>query len=293
MSNKIDAVLPLIKSDFERFKILKKSMDLFFKDLGTFWVITPDGDYEEAKRITKDTAAYRVLRESELIPELKGAKRKYDGWFIQQLVKLAIAKKIETAFYLTLDADVICTKPVRYSDIILGGKALTNPSNSDFSPEWTLWAKRVLELPDSGNRYGVTPVLLNRDCVLSLQKYLSYKASPRIIKIANKIGVLSFSSSNYWKSYLLNNFPWTEYRLYYMFIEAKNYFNQYHQIGQLADLTNSVWFREHFLTWDVKKAFEEKNGFFCVIQSKREIKAAEIWEKIKHYIPEDNLPQEI
>jgi len=63
-----------------------------------------------------------------LIPETKFLK--IQGWYLQQLIKLAIAEHIKTDFYLTLDADVICVKPVYFSDLVKDGCAVYTAGNN-------------------------------------------------------------------------------------------------------------------------------------------------------------------
>ena len=110
ISHLLDAVLPLKVEDYERSKILRRSLELFFNDLRICWVVTPDKDYDELKSHFREHN-YCVVPESSLVPEFRFF-RNVSGWYKQQLIKLAIAERIETDFYLTLDSDVICIKPV-------------------------------------------------------------------------------------------------------------------------------------------------------------------------------------
>lgn len=120
---KLDAVLPITLKDYERFIILQKSLKLFCKDLiRVCWIVTPDDEFAEIKLLISDDN-YCVIPESSLVPEFK-IFPKTRGWFKQQLIKMAIAEKIETDFYLTLDADVICVKPVIFSDLVKDGLAV-------------------------------------------------------------------------------------------------------------------------------------------------------------------------
>jgi hypothetical protein len=57
------------------------------------------------------------------------------GWFKQQVVKLAIARKIKTKFYLVLDADIFFTKKVQFSDIlfnVLPSTSFPSVQNKEF-----------------------------------------------------------------------------------------------------------------------------------------------------------------
>ena len=47
------------------------------------------------------------------------------GWLTQQIVKLAMAERVESDFYLTLDADVICTRTVIIGWCAMGERRCT------------------------------------------------------------------------------------------------------------------------------------------------------------------------
>lgn len=286
-SQKLDAVLPLTLKDYERFKILHKSLQLFFKDLRICWVVTRDSEFEKVKALLKDEH-YQVIQESAIIPEL--IIRKPRGWYRQQLIKMAIAEKIETEFYLTLDADVICTKPVCFSELIRNGRAITNISKLDLFPEWYRWAERVLGLPRSGLLHGVTPALLSKEGMISLHNYLSQKVNPAFKSLSNFLPKESILRSYLvsWRGYLLRNLPWTEYSLYSTFLEGMGLYEKYHIQGgdrTLYDSHNSVWYKEHFSSWKLENVFKgEEDCFFCVVQAKRGISPNEVWEKVGAYL---------
>jgi Family of unknown function (DUF6492) len=297
---KIDAVLPLTLKDYERSSILRKSLRLFFMDLGKCWVVTPDKQFHEIKSKLKEDN-YCVIQESILIPELKfyrAANKIYPkslpitgGWYVQQLVKMAIAERIETPFYLTLDADVICTRRVEFSDLIQDGRAISRRTTQDLHPKWYNWSERVLGLTRSGLTHGVTPALLSKDAMIELQNYLSQRVSP-VCKIFGSLPKNSSILSNLfksWRSYLIRSLPWTEYALYNTFLEAFNLYEKYHiDMGNYAIYDNSVWQREMFASWDPKKSFDgNRNFFFTVVQSNARISVMEVWEKVGRYLEID------
>ncbi len=266
MTKKIDAVIPLIMSDFERFEILHASLKRFFKDLGTCWVVTRDDEFDKIKSKINDNN-YKIIKESSVVPEFKKI-RNLKGWFKQQVIKLAITKKIRSKFYLTLDADLICIGPVRYSDLIKNGKALCQIEKTDFHPKWFKNTERILGFKRSGRAYGVTPALLSKDCVIELQKFLSKKESN-------------------WKLFLIKNIPWTEYTLYFTFIENTGLLKKYHEkpdVENICSYKKSLWFKEDFEKWNPKKSFGKKKYFFIVTQSNMNIPAKEIWAKVHNYI---------
>ena len=73
---------------------------------------------------------------------------------LAQLVKLSIATMVETDFYLTLDADVVCVKPLRFDALIRDGRAVTNTTSEDWHSDWYGWCERVLGMRRSGITHG-------------------------------------------------------------------------------------------------------------------------------------------
>ncbi len=171
---KIDAVLPLRMRDYERFRIQEVSLRKFFADLGTLWIVVPDAEVATFRSLIQ-YEQYKVISEIALVPEFAAFPEKtneFGGWFKQQLIKLAITPKITTAFYIALDADIIWTKPVHYSDLVKNGRAgcfiwnSDGASDSDMYAEWYEWAEKVLHLknprqhPKRNVVHNVTPVVL-------------------------------------------------------------------------------------------------------------------------------------
>jgi hypothetical protein len=238
---RLDAVLPLTAADSARAQILFRSLEGLFEPLGTCYVVVPDGEAATV-RAQVPGGRYAVLRDSDVIPEigrfrtaarlrarLRLAGPPVHGWYVQQLVKLAIADRVEMPFYLTLDSDVICVRPTRYEDLVVDGRALvqTSPPNH---PEWNDDAERVLGLARSGRQYGVTPAVLAVDAVRALAVHLGGAT---------------------WRKFLLRSLPWTEYALYHTFLERTGAFDSYHVLGgHDAIYSNCVWMESEFEDWD-------------------------------------------
>ncbi len=279
----IDAVLPLTRRDVPRARILRTSLEKFFCDLGTCWVITPDLD---ARVIEPhfDDRRYRIIPESTVVPELSwyGALRRIalrppaEGWLIQQLIKLAAADIVGTEFYLTLDADVICTRPVRYGDLVKSGKAIgerfDHPPNSKNYDR----AAQILRLPRSTWAHPVTPSILSRKAVQMMQQHIA-TFIPKPVRLFPRFGN--------WRGYLLLNQPWTEYTLYATFVSGLGLYHQFHFKDDYYSLYgNSVWRREQFDTWDPAKSFmPEADYYFVVVQSNTGVDPAVVWAKVAPY----------
>jgi hypothetical protein len=307
---KLDCVLPLILQDIERFQILDKSLRSNFKDLNICWVVVPDDEYDIFKRrIHQDI--YQVLPESFLIPELKyyrfiskklyGKHRKIflgsrylrkrtrffvSGWYIQQIIKFAIAKNIETDFYLTLDADVICIKPVTYQQLVIENRALAQIEDIGDHPDWYKHAERILGIQNPGIGCGVTPAILSKYAVIEIQEYLNSRVNP-LLRLFPSFGLKIIKNLfKSWRSFLLRNTPWTEYSLYFSYLHKMKVFNKYHIIPDYSpfyDGWRSLWTQDDFKTKKIDKLFNSKS-YFAVIQSKIEIPVIDVWNKVEKYI---------
>lgn len=297
MAPAIDAVLPLTAGDVERARILLRSLERFFVDLGTCWVVAPDADLDVIRTAVHDRRC-RVVAESAVIPELgfynwmrRTVGRSHapvPGWHVQQLVKLAIADRIDSPFYLTLDADVICTRTVRFADLIQDGRAIADRHPHDIHAQWYGWAERVLGRRRSGWTHGVTPALLSRAAVLLLQRCLEGRVHPVLRGLARLMPRSSLPAAILagWRSYLLRNLPWTEYALYNTFLEATGRYTDYHIDGGRTRLYgNSVWQKDQFPSWDPGKSFlGDRTFFFSVVQSNGGPSAEEVWNKVRAYL---------
>jgi hypothetical protein len=306
--NKFDAVLPMLIKDYDRFRVLDKSLRKNLKDLNIAWLIAPNGQCNSIKKLINDDY-YRIIPESIILPELKyynninkilhgpvlrgryfvnKGKCNTQGWYIQQLIKLAMAEKVETDFYLTLDADVVCLRQVGYDDLIQNGKAITNTTKEDVHPEWYEDAERILKIPRSGLTHGVTPAIFNRNAVIELQKYLAQQVHPifKIISCFSPSNSLLNNMAKSWRSFLIRNTPWTEYSLYNTFLEAMKLFNKYH-IDKGAEAiysrSSSVWLNEQITNFNIDK-FIKSEAFFLVFQSTSDIPIEDVWEKIGKHI---------
>ena len=132
--NHIDAVLPLIKKDYDRFLILQKTIERYFEDLNTCHVVVPHDDVNYF-RCRIDSSKYIVHDELDFVPDLTTFE-KIPGWYKQQIIKFAAHKYVSSEFYLTLDADVFCVRPVKYSDLVVDHRAISRRTKNDFHPEW-------------------------------------------------------------------------------------------------------------------------------------------------------------
>jgi hypothetical protein len=272
----------LALKDLARFRILERSIELFWNDLHICWVVTPDKEHAQIKKSIHDNR-YRVIPEGLIIPETE-ALFSVKGWYRQQLVKLAIAPRVTTPFYVTLDADVICTRAFSSDDFIKEGRAISGRYRGPTHAEWYAWAERVLKLKRSGWVHCVTPSVLSREAVLRLAEYLTTLSSSR--SQGSEAGESGSSPRLYpgWRGYLLANVPWTEYTLYFTYLEATGLYEDFHFASDRHIYADCVWQRDQFAAWQPEKIFHTGEHCFTLVQSYSKLRPSIVWKKVKPFL---------
>jgi hypothetical protein len=292
-----DAAVPLVHRDLARFQILRRSLDAHWGELGTCWVITPDAQRREIARSIRGNR-YQVIPETNVVPELAASTDR--GWHKQQLVKLAMADVVATDQYLLLDADVICVRPLRREDLMQQGKARCYRYQNANHARWYRWAQRVLRLRRSGWVHGVTPAVLDRRAVRRLASYLTtqpprlfdqfQRTARRFLRTWRAAGrapqsgrppmtLYSTDHSTSWRQQLLDLLPWTEYSLYFTFLEATGQFDRYHVHTDHSLYANCVWSGKSFDHWQ-PQLFNSDCAPFSIVQSIAGIPPEAVWERV-------------
>lgn len=287
----IEGVLPLTLRDVERAQILLDSLEEFFPGLNRLHVVVP-GVQRAAIESSLRFARLVVHDEIDIVPELPfwralfkstiAFRKRPDGWYVQQLVKMAGPRYVSSAHYLTFDADVICARPVRPSDLIRDGRALCQRFR-DEKADWYNWATRVLGRGRTSElAHGATPLLYASEAMGRLHAYLETRQSTLARLMGNALGVARHWNS--WVGVLMRSFPWAEHTLYHVFLESEGLYERYHvdqdQAGARALHDRSVWFPGEFERWDASAAFAEDGPYFCVVQSWLGIPPAEVRRKL-------------
>ena len=92
--------------DFERFKILKDSVDKFNKDNIPFYVICPRSDRDVFSMLKngRETYEFIIINDEDVLG--MGGKEKYkQDWYFQQVIKLEFYKLKLVKHWLSLDSD--------------------------------------------------------------------------------------------------------------------------------------------------------------------------------------------
>lgn len=303
----ISAVLPLKASgsydvnDLKRAHILFTSLQTFVAagTISEIFVLVPAAEVELVQQEYScwQDLNIKVMAEDDLLPEFKKYP-KMRGWRKQQLLKIAIANLVENEFYLTLDADVICLKPLDESKLIIEGKALLQYEQRSQHPKWWKSSARILNMdPNVGPKelgMTVTPALLSRTLSKKLMAELSPKTSSA--KIAqNWVDALCSlhdpaNPKNWWIGRFLK-LKWTEYSLYYLCAMKLGLLDQFHVIAGTVQTPALLLIHDShpYESWNIAGSFDLANpGLFCVVGSKSRIPPKEVWAKVGPFIQGDN-----
>jgi len=296
----IDAVLPLTLKDWQRAELLFESLAHNFSDLGTVFIVCPDRQVEAITQRARDLTlalTLRVLPESTIVPEF-ALTPKLGGWYRQQLIKLSMFEHVDSELYLTLDADIICSRTVNASDLSPNNLGPCFVIEQELRRHWYERVERVLRVraPRRGILHNVTPAVLHCGALLELKQVLNDK-SARGEYSKGLRGLkqrwLAFKARNRqefasWRVYLAGATPWTEYALYYTFLEATGRFSKYHFYSaySIYDIERSLWDAgdkgARLATWDPTAAFIGAGPpWFVVAQSNTGIDIDAVRQKIE------------
>lgn len=298
--SEIDAVLPLVRADLDRAQLLLDSLKRYASGLGTLFVVVPEHEKQAIHASISSQPGLRIelLSEQEVAPELQhlaGVR----GWHKQQLVKLAIVDHLHTDFYLTFDADVIATRAFSPELLCPDGKAPCCILHERSHQDWYRDAARMLERPlhRQDILHNVTPVVMAREGVRALSEHFELRyqrgqwaSGLRAVRQRfEKLRLRGTPGLAGWRLFLASGLPWTEYALYYSFLEAYELFDRWHEEVPfpIYDVDRSLWKADApgFARWSPGPLFSgEGPPFFAVLQSNTQIPPAEIREKLRDYL---------
>lgn len=254
-------------------------------DLYEFLLICPENEcspIEEILRSLTNDKKYKVISEKVLIPTIKNftnEKLGIAGWYIQQAIKLAAHKMVQTKHYIVFDSDVICLRKACYQDFLVNNlPALNIETKDDFARIYNNDFV-VRECAIKQARYSASNNLLGyQQDVDSLDYFLG--ETPVILDTESVGGLLArleFFQKRPWWDVLADNTGWTEYGLYFAFLHAEGALQNKHSLvscNYILNFERSIWHADSAYRlprlYDYEHFFnksEQDAGFFIVIQS--------------------------
>lgn len=292
--------MPLVRADLGRAQLLFDSLRRYATGLGALFVVVPEQDKAAigAQLASESGLRIELRTEREVAPELsllKGLR----GWHKQQLLKLAIVDHVRTDFYLTFDADVIATRPFSPAVLCPNGKAPCCILKERSHQDWYLDAARMLQRPlvRQDILHNVTPVVMAAGGVRALSEHFERRYQRgewgrglrAIRQRLEKLRLCGRPGLAGWRLFLASGLPWTEYALYYSFLEAYELFERWHEEvpRPIYDVEGSLWKADapQFSSWEPGPLFSgEGPPYFAVLQSNTQISPAALREKLHAYL---------
>jgi hypothetical protein len=121
--NKITFVLPIIRKDAMLAQICVYSVFKLFNntDIDSFYIISKPDDIDFFSNLFHQYFPYlKVLNQNDIYPN----NISQSGWHVQQVLKLFVSHKVNTDYYIILDADCYLTKKINYCDLFVDGKPI-------------------------------------------------------------------------------------------------------------------------------------------------------------------------
>jgi hypothetical protein len=298
MQTSLDAVLPLALRDLERSRLLVESLSRNLAGLGCLWVICPDPDVEQVRAVLgRETLPFtlRVEPERRIVPEFTLDIR-MSGWFRQQMIKLAVFEHLREGLYLTLDADVLCTRRVTVGELVGDGRGACVSFPDETFRYWYDRVEQVMRIrvPAGRGCHNVTPALLHTGGVRALKEAiesgLARGERSRGLRGLKQLWWLrrtrGLPQHAPWRVFLAAARPWTEYALYFSFLESSGLFDRFHRRAERCIYDNelSLWHAEGKrvpVGWDPAPAFVGQGPpWFLVAQSNTGITAEAYLERL-------------
>jgi hypothetical protein len=290
MRRTIDLVLPVnpaSNADDRRMRICLSSLRKYLDpaSVGRLLIVVPDrvskGSVEpvtwEGQRVP---FASTVLHDSELLGSNIWRAR-IGGWYVQQFVKLSAADQLESDFYVTLDSDVVLTRPTCFDDLVTDGRAATTFYRRDVHANWWRGSAALLgtdpKLADEG--MGVTPAVLSTRIARALMRHLEMQSGGPWYRAVVEC-VDDLKAKGLYRHVPPCDVP-TEYTLYYLFAEMQGWVSEYHVRVDTLWCEQQVFGREDLREVSARlQAASRDKGRFLVIQSALRESPEWVWSQV-------------
>lgn len=197
-----------------------------------------------------------VIDEETLVPGIGASPA--EGWYRQQVLKLAYAAQCPAEFCLCLDPDMFLTQPMTEADLIRDGRGTVAWRQKRRIEKFWQHSADVLSMACNFDEMslGNTPQTLHRDTVADMLAHLAKRGT-------DLAGLLALKG-------------WTELAIYSIYAENTGRLRQIHAAHPAVPLIGwSLWFpweRYGRMPYEIRP----ESGFFTVLQSRNKPPMAEV-----------------
>lgn len=242
-------------------------------------VVTPDTQLlriVDAIKVLAERLAFpiRVMAETRLLLDPGNDAKIHVSYTygLQMALKLLVASRVRTRFYVTLDADIILLRPLVLRDLLVensddfpGRRAIYEPEPRVVHAQWWRDSASLLgylgeeagssTFDPTGPGFSVTPALLSTYGSLLVVDALQRRYGPGFKqKWLGEFGTVSGTG-------------WSEYTLYRLTLDHEGIFNILHTPEDVSPKLHchDVWYEDQ-LPWDARAA-AASGCLFSVVQS--------------------------
>lgn len=216
--------------------------------------------------------AISIVEESSLFDGM--IQSTWPKYALQMALKLVVAQRVTTKYYITLDADNIVVGPLDLTELFPGGKGVFAAEPRSIHPHWWDGSSQVLGLNEDASpdaMFGVTPAIISTMGALVTTALIRER----------------FKNSNWGQVWIESwgfRMWWSEYTLYRLALDKRDIFWELHTPSTTEPLCNAIWFQEE-LPWNSRSAFENKSCIFSLVQSSAGLAPSAIAGDISAQLP--------
>jgi len=260
VDDKVTLVLPLMIDDAHRALLLVGTLQAHstpnHQSIQELLVVVPDTqafalDVLEAPHTCPPIS---VINESSLFNGI--VKQTWHAYALQMAVKLLVAQRVTTNYYVTVDADILLVGTFDAALFFPGGRGIFVEEPRGVHPHWWRGSAAILGLTEDAYpnaAFGVTPAVLST-----------------IGSVITTSLIRDVFKDDDWQQRWLKSWDdgtwWSEYTLYRLALDIRGLFDKIHVASGSETFCNPVWYHGD-LPWDAAGAFHNENCVFSLVQS--------------------------
>lgn len=281
VDDKVTLVLPLMIDDAHRALLLVGTLQAHssptHQSIQELLVVVPDTQafalaVLEASHTCPPTS---VINESSLFNGI--VKQTWHTYALQMAVKLLVAQRVTTNYYVTVDADILLVGTFDAALFFPGGRGTFVEEHRGVHPHWWRGSAAILGLTDDdypNAAFGVTPAVLST-----------------IGSVITTSLIRDVFEDDDWQQRWLGSWSngtwWSEYTLYRLALDIRGLFDNIHVASESETFCNPVWYHGD-LPWDAVGAFRNKKCVFSLVQSTTQLAPSLVAASIGFHVHHDH-----